>query len=158
MIKRLNMISLKSSLFINIFSWLILCYSIKKLVFLSCLAGNIFLFSLFVKIPMSNSKLVYSTDTTLSNLEESVATKRVRASQQKVRLHLDRKGGGKIVTLVKGLKEPREKIMNITKELKKKCGTGGTVKNGEILIQGNQRNVIQKILLKKGYDVKLSGG
>jgi len=107
---------------------------------------------------MSNSKLVYSTDTTLSNLEESVATKRVRASQQKVRLHLDRKGGGKIVTLVKGLKEPREKIMNITKELKKKCGTGGTVKNGEILIQGNQRNVIQKILLKKGYDVKLSGG
>tara|TARA_B100001250_G_scaffold295031_1_gene256604 strand:- start:418 stop:741 length:324 start_codon:yes stop_codon:yes gene_type:complete len=107
---------------------------------------------------MSNSKLVYSTDTTLSNLEESVATKRVRASQQKVRLHLDRKGGGKIVTLVKGLKEPREKIMNITKELKKKCGTGGTVKNGEILIQGNQRTVIQKILLKKGYDVKLSGG
>lgn len=107
---------------------------------------------------MSNSKLVYSTDTTLSNLEESVATKRVRASQQKVRLHLDRKGGGKIVTLVKGLKEPKEKIMYITKELKKKCGTGGTVKNGEILIQGNQRTVIQKILLKKGYDVKLSGG
>ena len=60
---------------------------------------------------MSNSKLVYSTDTTLSNLEESVTTKSVRASQQKVRLHLDRKGGGKIVTVVKGMKEPKEKIM-----------------------------------------------
>ena len=64
---------------------------------------------------MSNSKLVYSTDTTLSNLEESVTTKSVRASQQKVRLHLDRKGGGKIVTVIKGMKEPKEKIMEITK-------------------------------------------
>ena len=107
---------------------------------------------------MSNSKLVYSTDTTLSNLEESVTTKSVRASHQKVRLHLDRKGGGKIVTVVKGMKEPKEKIMEITKELKKKCGTGGSFKNGEILIQGNQRPNIQKLLLKKGYDVKLSGG
>ena len=107
---------------------------------------------------MSNSKLVYSTDTTLSNLEESVTTKSVRASQQKVRLHLDRKGGGKIVTVVKGMKEPKEEIMEITKELKKKCGTGGSFKNGEILIQGNQRPIIQKLLLKKGYDVKLSGG
>ena len=107
---------------------------------------------------MSNSKLVYSTDTTLSNLEESATTKSVRASQQKVRLHLDRKGGGKIVTVVKGMKEPKEKIMEIAKELKKKCGTGGSFKNGEILIQGNQRPIIQKLLLKKGYDVKLSGG
>ena len=107
---------------------------------------------------MSNSKLVYSTDTTLSNLEESVTTKSVRASQQKVRLHLDRKGGGKIVTVVKGMKEPKEKIMEIKKQLKKKCGTGGSFKNGEILIQGNQRPIIQKLLLKKGYDVKLSGG
>ena len=152
------MIVLKSGLFINIFSGLILCYWIKKLVFLHRLAGNIFLFSLFVIKLMSNSKLVYSTDTTLSNLEESVTTKSVRASQQKVRLHLDRKGGGKIVTVVKGMKEPKEKIMEITKELKKKCGTGGSFKNGEILIQGNQRPIIQKLLLKKGYDVKLSGG
>tara|TARA_Y100000590_G_scaffold192096_1_gene218438 strand:- start:125 stop:448 length:324 start_codon:yes stop_codon:yes gene_type:complete len=107
---------------------------------------------------MSNSKLVYSTNKTLSNLDESVASDSVRPSQQNVRLHLDRKGGGKIVTLIKGLIEEKDTLLELTKELKKKCGTGGSVKNSEILIQGNQREVIQKILLKKGYDVKLSGG
>ena len=107
---------------------------------------------------MSNSKLVYSTNKTLSNLDESVASVSVRPSQQNVRLHLDRKGGGKIVTLIKGLIEEKDTLLELTKELKKKCGTGGSVKNSEILIQGNQREVIQKILLKKGYDVKLSGG
>ena len=107
---------------------------------------------------MSNSKLVYSTNKTLSNLDESVASVSVRPSQQNVRLHLDRKGGGKIVTLIKGLMEEKDTLLELTKELKKKCGTGGSVKNSEILIQGNQREVIQKILLKKGYDVKLSGG
>ena len=107
---------------------------------------------------MSNSKLVYSTNKTLSNLDESVASDSVRPSQQNVRLHLDRKGGGKIVTLIKCLMEEKDTLLELTKELKKKCGTGGSVKNSEILIQGNQREVIQKILLKKGYDVKLSGG
>tara|TARA_B100001741_G_scaffold308494_1_gene304809 strand:- start:3873 stop:4196 length:324 start_codon:yes stop_codon:yes gene_type:complete len=107
---------------------------------------------------MSNSKLVYSTDKTLTNLDESVDVVSVRASEQKVRLHLDRKKGGKVVTLIKGLMEEKDTLMEITKELKKKCGTGGSVKKNEILIQGNQRETIQKILLKKGYDVKLSGG
>ena len=48
---------------------------------------------------MSNSKLVYSTDKTLTNLDESVDVVSVRASEQKVRLHLDRKKGGKVCLL-----------------------------------------------------------
>ena len=152
------MLEIKFDLFKAIFGGLILCYWNKKLVCFGRLAGNNFLFSLFIVLIMSNSKLVYSTNKTLSNLDESVASDSVRPSQQNVRLHLDRKGGGKIVTLIKGLMEEKDTLLELTKELKKKCGTGGSVKNSEILIQGNQREVIQKILLKKGYDVKLSGG
>ena len=63
---------------------------------------------------MSNSKLVYSTDKTLTNLDESVDVVSVRASEQKVRLHLDRKKGGKVVTLIKGLMEEKDTIIVIS--------------------------------------------
>ena len=107
---------------------------------------------------MSNSKLVYSTDDSIctSDVHGNVICR--DPSDQKVRLHLDRKGGGKVVSIVKGLSESPDTLNTIAKELKKRCGVGGSVKNGEILIQGNKRGIIQNILLKKGYDVKLSGG
>ena len=108
---------------------------------------------------MPNSKIVYSTDNeSSSSFQEKIEIDYDEPSQQKVRLHLDRKGGGKIVTVVKGLFHNKETMMQLTKELKKKCGSGGSYKNNEILIQGNKRLIIQKILLEKKYDVKLSGG
>lgn len=105
-----------------------------------------------------NSKLVYTTDESFSIDEEVTEVSAMNASQQRVRLHLDRKGGGKIVSIVKGLEESSDILTVIAKELKKSCGGGGSVKNGEILIQGNHREKIQKILAKKGYNAKLSGG
>ena len=107
---------------------------------------------------MSNSKLVYSTDESVTISDDHSTVNRCSPSEQKVRLHLDRKGGGKVVSIVKGLTEPLDILNIIAKELKKGCGVGGSVKKGEILIQGNKRETIQNILLKKGYDVKLSGG
>ena len=107
---------------------------------------------------MSNSKLVYSTDDSICTSDEHGMVIRRDPSDQKVRLHLDRRGGGKVVSIVKGLTEPPDTLNTIAKELKKGCGVGGSVKKGEILIQGNKRETIQNILLKKGYDVKLSGG
>ena len=107
---------------------------------------------------MSNSNIVYSTDREVMELQQDQNLKNVKHSDQKVRLHLDRKSGGKIVTVVKGLSHDDETMNELAKELKKKCGTGGSYKNNEILIQGNKRDIIQKIFIDKGYDAKLSGG
>ena len=107
---------------------------------------------------MTNSKLIYSTDQGVSLKDETEIRSVVDPSQQQVRIHLDRKGGGKIVSIVKGLEESMDVLMVIAKELKRGCGVGGSVKNGEILIQGNKREKIQQLLIKKGYAVKLSGG
>jgi translation initiation factor 1 len=107
---------------------------------------------------MTNSKLIYSTDQGVSLKNETEISPILDPSQQQVRLHLDRKGGGKVVSVVRGLQETIDVLMVIAKELKSGCGVGGSVKNGEILIQGNKRGKIQQLLIKKGYSVKLSGG
>ena len=107
---------------------------------------------------MSNSRIVYSTDNGSYRNDELADIHYPKPSQQKVRLYLDRKGGGKIVTVIKGLVHEDEIMINLTKELKKRCGVGGSFKENKILIQGNKRDLVKEILSKKGYDVKLSGG
>ena len=107
---------------------------------------------------MSNSRIVYSTDNGSHKDDEATQVNHPEPSEQKVRLHLDRKGGGKIVTVIRGMIHEDEVLVNLTKELKKRCGSGGSFKENKILIQGNKREIIKEILLKKGYDVKLSGG
>ena len=99
---------------------------------------------------MTNSKLIYSTDRGFSLKNETEIRPIVEPSQQQVRLHLDRKGGGKVVSVIRGLQETVDVLMVIAKELKRGCGVGGSVKNGEILIQGNKREKIQQLLIKKG--------
>ena len=107
---------------------------------------------------MSNSRIVYSTDNGSYRDDELTGIHDPKPSQQKVRLHLDRRGGGKIVTVIKGLVHEDGIMVNLTKELKKRCGVGGSFKENRILIQGNKRDIVKEILSKKGYDVKLSGG
>jgi translation initiation factor 1 len=67
-----------------------------------------------------------------------------------------RKGAG--VTIITGIPTHPEGLKKIAKELKQKCGTGGTVKNGVIEIQGDQRDRLVKELTSRGYTVKKSGG
>ena len=67
-----------------------------------------------------------------------------------------RKGAG--VTIITGIPSHPEGLKQIAKELKQKCGTGGTVKNGVIEIQGDQRDLLVKELSARGYTVKRAGG
>ena len=73
-------------------------------------------------------------------------------------MHLERKGGGKILSIVRGSKASKTKINFDSKGIKETGGVGGTVKNNEILIQGNFRDKVKSLLINKGYNVKLSGG
>lgn len=67
-----------------------------------------------------------------------------------------RKGAG--VTLVKGVLLAEKDLKELCKHLKKKCGVGGSVKNGVIEIQGDKRDIILKELQQKDYNVKKAGG
>jgi len=76
-----------------------------------------------------------------------------------VRLRRETKGrGGKAVTVVSGLPEAGDVLKQRARSLKQRCGVGGSVKDGEIEIQGDQRETIRAYLEAEGFTVKLAGG
>jgi len=76
-----------------------------------------------------------------------------------VRLRRERKGrGGKAVTLVDGVPLPAPELKRLAKRLKQRCGVGGAVKEGRIEIQGDQREVLKRLLEDEGFTVKIAGG
>ncbi len=79
--------------------------------------------------------------------------------QQTVYLHRESSGrGGKAVSLVKNLLLSADDLKNLARKLKQDCGTGGTIKDGVIEIQGEHREKIAEVLQKLGYKVKIAGG
>ena len=96
--------------------------------------------------------IVYSTDPAFSlpNDESSVDT--IPSAQQQLKIKLDTKQrAGKAVTLVQGFAGKDEDLQQLGKSLKNFCGTGGSVKDGEIIIQGDHRDKVFQWLSKNGY-------
>lgn len=79
--------------------------------------------------------------------------------QQTAYLHRETKGrGGKAVSVVKNLVLSEEDLKALAKQLKQACGSGGTVRDGQIEIQGEHRERIAEYLRELGYKVKIAGG
>jgi translation initiation factor 1 len=97
--------------------------------------------------------LVYSTDPDFKLPDESSEEQETMGpSQQKLKIRLDtRHRAGKAVTLVEGFIGSTADLEDLGKKLKSFCGTGGSVKDGEIIVQGDNREKVLQWLLKNGY-------
>lgn len=103
--------------------------------------------------------IVYSTD---PDFEFSNNThheeEAVPPQKQNLRIWLERNKGGKVTTVVEGFRGPEAELTELGKKLKQLCGAGGSVKDGEILVQGDARDKILQYLIKQGYQAKTAGG
>ena len=103
------------------------------------------------KKPNSNG-IVYSTDPDFRPEEEPVPQENLSPRQQRLKVRLDtRQRAGKAVTLVEGYVGPEAELEALGRQLKTHCGTGGSAKDGLIIIQGDQRDKIAAWLAAKGF-------
>ena len=100
-----------------------------------------------------NRGFVFSTDPNFRfEAEEQQNQQTLPAKQQKLKVGLETKHrAGKTVTLIQGFIGTEEDIESLGKQLKNYCGTGGSVKDGEIIIQGDQRDKVLQWLVKNEY-------
>ncbi len=107
-------------------------------------------------------EMVFSTNKNFqSKIEpkEENKEKTLHPTKQLLEVKLEKKGrSGKTVSIICGFIGTNEDLKSLAKELKIKCGTGGSVKEGTIVIQGNVREKIMTFLKDKGYRVKRVGG
>ena len=98
--------------------------------------------------------IVYSTnpDYHYREEEDKVQGEAIPKEKQPLRIYLDKRNRkGKAVTLVNGFRGTEEELQALGRLLKTRCGVGGSVKNGEIIVQGDHREKVLNILLQEGY-------
>ncbi|MFM8368658.1 MAG: translation initiation factor [Chloroflexota bacterium] len=108
-----------------------------------------------------NNRTVWSSDSgDLRKKNQTVSHARsLPPQQQTAYLHRESGGrGGKVVSVVKNLILTDDDLKALAKKLKQECGTGGTVKDGLIEIQGEHRQRMAEVLQKLGYKVEIAGG
>ena len=104
--------------------------------------------------------VVFSTNPDFKYENEQEETQEtLPPQQQKLRVSLDKRNRkGKAVTLITGFVGTEDDLKSLGKMLKTKCGVGGSAKEGEILIQGDFREQVMRLLQQEGYKPKRSGG
>ena len=120
---------------------------------------------------MNNSQLVYSTESgeicpkCQKPVSECTCKKKKSKSQPNIkidgiiRVHREVKGRkGKTVTTVSGFQIKADELKNLATLLKRRCGTGGSVKDGVIIIQGDHRDTLITELKNRGFKAKIAGG
>jgi translation initiation factor 1 len=106
-----------------------------------------------------NGGMVYSTNSDFdlgTSSDEEFET--LPPQQQQLKVYLDRKGGSKLVSRINGFIGKTDDLNELGSNLKKHCGGGGSVKDEEVLIQGDHRDKIVSWLISKGYKAKKAGG
>jgi translation initiation factor 1 len=103
---------------------------------------------------------VFSTNPNFNFEAETAEQETLVPAQQKLRIQLETKHrGGKAATIITGFIGTNDALETLGKQLKTSCGTGGSVKDGEIIIQGDNREKVLQWLLKNGYsNSKKAGG
>jgi len=105
-----------------------------------------------------NTRLVYSTGGEVLGPTDPPAEPSSSPSKNHVRMRLDRRASGRLVTVVTGLPGSSAEVGALAKALKSACGAGGTVKDHVLEIQGDHRDQVEAVLKARGLRPKRAGG
>ena len=101
---------------------------------------------------------MYSTGGVAPAKAEPEPARAPQSSRTAVRIWLERRASDRVATVVKGLPGPQTALVELARSLKAACGAGGTVKNGVLELQGDQRDAVETALRARGFSPKRAGG